>query len=373
MGASIDASLAMSDEDFMNLPMTDDEPEEKEVEVVTEPEEEPEVEEEVEPEVEPEEEEIDEDAEEETEEEVEEGEVEEVEKDAEPEGDKEAPEKEVKEEPTDDTEIDYKALYEQVMAPMKANGKDLTLDNPDDLRKLAQMGSGFQKKMMALKPNLRLMKMLDKNDLLDEAKLSYLIDLDKKNPEAIQKFMKDSGVDPLDIDPDKASDYRPNTYAVGDKELDLDSALEDIKATETYDKTIDILANKWDDSSKEALTDEPNIIRIINDHVADGTYDQIMTVVDRDKMLGKLEGMSDLEAYIQTGKQLQANSTPAKVGEATVIEPSKDTAKQALKLKSQKKAVSKPKKKTTTKVKKDFNPLAMSDEEFSKMADGDFT
>ena len=109
------------------------------------------------------------------------------------------------------TEIDYKKEYERLTASFKANGKDISVANVDEAISLMQMGANYNKKMAALKPNLKLLKLLENNKLLDESKISYLIDLDKKNPEAITKLLKDSGIDPLDVDVNKESEYRPKT------------------------------------------------------------------------------------------------------------------------------------------------------------------
>ena len=41
--------------------------------------------------------------------------------------------------------------------------------------------------------------MLENAGITDENQLAYLIDLSNKNPQAIQKLVKDSGIDPLDM------------------------------------------------------------------------------------------------------------------------------------------------------------------------------
>lgn len=118
---------------------------------------------------------------------------------------------EVKETATTDeatSDIDYEAAYKQLTATFRANGKDIQVNSVEDAITLMKMGANYNKKMAGLKPNLRLMKMLENNNLLDESKLTYLIDLDKKDPEAIKKFIKDSGVDPLDIDTEKDTDRK---------------------------------------------------------------------------------------------------------------------------------------------------------------------
>ena len=84
--------------------------------------------------------------------------------------------------------VDYKAEYEKLLAPFKANGTDMQAQSVEDAIQLMQMGAGFHKKIAALKPAMKQVKLLEKHGLLDEDKLNYLIDLANKKPEAIQSF-----------------------------------------------------------------------------------------------------------------------------------------------------------------------------------------
>ena len=118
---------------------------------------------------------------------------------------------EKKEEVVETPQIDYKAEYERLTQPFKANGKEIKVNSVEDAVELMQMGANYSKKMAALKPHLKLIKMLDKHGLMDESKLSYLIDLNGKNPEAIAKLVKDSGLDPMEMDENKADDYKPTS------------------------------------------------------------------------------------------------------------------------------------------------------------------
>ena len=272
-------------------------------------------------------------------------------------------------------EIDYQAEYNKVMGGFKANGKDIKLNNVDDAVRLMQMGSDYHTKMSALKPNLKLLKMLDNNNLLDEGKLSYLIDLDKKDPNAITKLIKDSGIDPLDVDVSQENAYNPNTYTVSDKEVELDNVLQSIESSATYDRTIDVITNDWDEASKEVLYNDPSIIKVINDHIQTGVYDQINQVIENERMLGRLSGLSNLAAYKQVGDAIQANggfaqqrqTQPAATVQSTQA-PVIDT-----KIKDRKRAASSPKTAPSkSKAKKNFNPLSMSDEDFAKITESDF-
>ena len=273
--------------------------------------------------------------------------------------------------------INYEAEYKKLLTPFKANGKQMQISNVDDAVTLMKMGANYNKKMAALKPNLRLMKMLENNELLDEEKLSYLIDLDKKNPEAVQKFIKESGIDPLDIDTEKDTDYTPSTYTVNDKEVELDGVLDEIRDTPSFQKTIDIVGTKWDASSKKVLIETPAIIRVINEQVENGIFDQITNVIESERMLGRLQGLSDLEAYKQVGDAIQAKGgfsvkNPSTANEETTATTT-HTSQDDPKLKRKKRAAS-----TTrtgpggTKKEDDYNPLALSDAEFEKVAGNDF-
>ena len=232
------------------------------------------------------------------------------------------------------------------------------------------MGANYNKKMAALKPNLKLLKLLENNKLLDEAKLSYLIDLDKKNPEAITKLLKDSGIDPLDVDLEKDSEYKPNTYTVHDKELELDEVLANLQDTPTYGQTLDIVGNKWDGPSKQIVADNPQLLTLINDHVARGIYAVISKEVERERLFGRLNNVTDLEAYKIVGDNLEANGAFDHLNpvQKQVVKVAPLTKKAPdPKLVSKKRAASSTQKTAPSKLPDDFNPLGMSDEEFGKL------
>lgn len=275
--------------------------------------------------------------------------------------------------PEEGAEVDYKSEYEKVFAPFKANGRDITVKSAEDAISLMQMGANYNKKMAALKPNLKLLKMLEKNELLDEAKLSYLIDLDKKNPEAINKLVKDSGLDPMDFDAEKASDYKPKTYTVDEREMELDTVLGDLKDTPSYTRTLEVVGNKWDASSRQVVADAPQLLKVINGHITSGVYDIISAQVDQDRTFGRLDGLTDIEAYRKVGDAIQARGGFDHLGiqgkqappKGTIVTPPKPKV-DSVELRDKKRAASSTKPAAAKSEAKEFNPLAMSDEEFSK-------
>lgn len=288
-----------------------------------------------------------------------------------PEGDKDKPE--------EAKTVDYKAEYERLLAPFKANGRDVQVGSVDDAINLMQMGANYNKKMAALKPNLKLLKLLENNGLLSEEKISFLIDVDKKVPGAINKLVKESGIDPMEIDADKASTYKQSTYAVDDREIELDTVLEELQGSPTYTRTLDVVSNKWDVASKQVISQAPQLLKVINDHMASGIYDVISTEIERERVFGRLQGVSDIDAYRQVGDAIQArggfnhlfpNKGTGGAGQApakpTIVQP-KPKADEAA-LNDKRRAASPTKPVAPSGAPKDFNPLAMSDEEFDKLA-----
>lgn len=265
-------------------------------------------------------------------------------------------------------------LFDRLIGkPIRANGKDIQLNSADEVEQAVKMGLNFTKKMQAMQPHLRVVKMLENNNLLDEAQLSYLIDLSQKKPEAIQKLLHDSQFDPHTVDTDKAASYVPSNHQVSDLEMQFQSALDEVEASETGPELIFEVAKQWDDGSRQALYKDPRILVEINKQKASGVYARISGEVERRRALGDMQGASFLDAYEFVGKELQAKGllspppaavTPERVPVATrVVVPATKVVN------NDKAKAASPTKVTPAPVKQDFSPLAMSDEEFTKFAD----
>lgn len=265
----------------------------------------------------------------------------------------------------------------KLFAPFRANNKEMKIDSVEDAIQLMQMGANYSSKMVALKPNLKVLRTLEKHNLLDEAKINYLIDLDKKDPAAIAKLIADSGIDPLDVNTEESSTYSPKSYAVTNSEVAIAEVLDEIRDSPSFPDTIKIVGNKWDDASRDLIAGNPGVLRLINDHVADGTYEQVMNMVQRERMMGRLTDVPDVVAYDQVGTamrekgllQARGQTPPAQKPTAPqapkkVVVPTENKTKQA------KRAAASPKK-ATPEPKMTFdesiNPLSLSDEEFEKL------
>lgn len=278
-------------------------------------------------------------------------------------------------------EPNYKELYENIMKPFKANGKEIKLENPEEAVKLMQLGAHYTKKMQAITPNIKILRMLETNGMLDENKLNQLIDMSKGNKDAFAKFAKDSGIDPLDIDTEKAVDYKPGNHRVSSAAVELESTLEDVNSSEHGQDLIVDMNHNWDDASKKEIFKEPGLIRVLAAQKESGIYDQIATVVNKQKVLGhpQISTLPFIQAYRLVGETLaqqgllkpkgqpaQAKSdVPAASKQQSELGRGTAPAKKSVTNDAKAKAAS-PSAKSSKKAVQTFNPLALSDEEFLK-------
>lgn len=300
---------------------------------------------------------------------------------AKPEGEGEKPAPEAKPEggqkaEGEETLPDYEAFYKQIMTPFKANGRKIELRTPEEAIRLMQMGANYTRSMQQIAPHRKVLAMLENNGLLDEGKLSFLIDLEKKNPDAIKQLVKDSGIDPLDINTEDKTTYTPGNHSVSDAELKFTTTLEEIASTPEGQETVQIINTTWDQQSKEALWSSPEIMSVIKEQRDSGIYDRIVSEIDRQKTLGTIPASTPfLAAYKHVGDQMVAATTKM------VPEPTQQPALQqqpvVTRVASPKPAATNddkvraaaPTKAAPAKTQTKVNPLAMSDDEFLKQMD----
>lgn len=273
---------------------------------------------------------------------------------------------------TETKEIDYKAAYEAIMKPFKANGKMIELKSPEELIQLAQMGANYTRKLQELQPSKKLLMMLENHDLLDEGKLSFLIDLSKKNPEAIKKLVKDSGLNPLEMDVEAESNYQAGNHRVADEEINFRTALDDVRSTPEGQKSLVLMNSTWDQSSKEVLWKQPALMKIMHQQIESGVYGLISAEVDRKRTLGQISiDAPFLEAYKLVGDEMakagafDALANPTTTGTKTPVAKTVATPNPVVK-NGQQAAAAGATRTSAKPVTKVINPLAMSDEEFLK-------
>lgn len=288
-------------------------------------------------------------------------------------GEEELTEEDEQETSEEDDQNEYKKQLDELFAPFKANSRELQVSSVDEARRLMQMGANYAKKMAALKPHLRLVKTME-NHNVSEQDLSFFIDLKKKDPTAIARFLKDSNIDPLDLDLEKGSEYKPQTYTATDEQVELSQTLSDLKELPGYNDTLDIVGNKWDNQSRQVIKNNPNALRLLQAQVADGTYQKVMAEVEKQRIFGNLDGVSDIEAYDRIGSQMFGQQQESHNEQAPAAKPAPRVIKRTTAKKSdnpdnkrRKKAASLTGGGTGKRTSPEYNPLELSDEDFDKL------
>lgn len=276
-------------------------------------------------------------------------------------------------------EPDYKAFYKKVMAPFKANGKLITLSSPEEVIRLMQMGANYTKKMQALQPYRKVLMMLEDNDLLNEERLSFLIDIDKGDKEAIKKLLRDAKIDPIDIDISEEPKYEPGKHVVTDQRARIVSAIEDVRALPGGSDTLQTIHSTWDKASKDILFQNPEVLGLIHKQMQDGAYERIAAAVEKAQTLGEIPvDVPFLAAYKMVGDTMLAQGALRDLGPEYVPQQAPQTpltrAPVAKRIKKPHKSVSDnqrakaaaPPRNAPKPVKEEVNPLALDDDEFMK-------
>lgn len=270
-----------------------------------------------------------------------------------------------------DKDVDYSAFYSKVMKPFKANGKMITPESEEDVVSLMQMGANYVKKMETIKPALKVLSSLEKNEI-DNDELNHLIDLKNKNPEAIKKFLKDAEIDPSELDLEEESNYKPSNNLVSDEEAVFNDTVKEIQDSPYFDETKKIVTETWDKESRERLLKNPELLKKLNEELELERFDKVQSIVDRERIFGRLKDVNDLDAYIMTVSKLTQEEQPNDSKQTDTKSPSKTEKKvtQVNKTGNKKGAKPTPTKSKAKSVKyTDDEILNMSDEAFLKVAD----
>jgi hypothetical protein len=279
-------------------------------------------------------------------------------------------------EPATEVAVNYEGFYKEIMTPFKANGKMIQLKDPKEAIQLMQMGANYTRKLQELQPHRKMMLMLQNNGLMDEEKLSFLIDLDKRNPEAIKKLVKEAGIDPLDIDTSKEPTYQAGNHKVTDAEANFRQVLEEVGTTPEGKSTLQLINDGWDQASKEVLWKQPELMTTMHNQREAGVYQIVVDEIQRQRTLGTLSANTTfLDAYRIVGDKLLETTAfdhlpaikqlkPVKEAAATVVTTRTAVARPAVKNGDKASAASPSR--STPRTATTVNPLSMSDDDFLK-------
>lgn len=226
--------------------------------------------------------------------------------------------KEVETEISFPEDFNYREAYLQLTKPFKANGKTVVVKDAAEIISLMQKGIGYTAKSQKLQDKLRVAETLEAAGISKED-LNLLIEANRKNPKALQKLIKNSNIDPLDLDlSEESGEYVPNNYEVSDEEVQFKAALEEISSS-TGGQELIANVKGWDAVSKDLVWKQPTLLNVLTEQVENGVYKTISDEVSRRRLVGTIpENTPFLHAYHEVGRQLLEQSSKAKSKDSSV-------------------------------------------------------
>lgn len=201
-----------------------------------------------------------------------------------------------------------------VTAEFTANGRQVRVENPEDVIRLMQMGMNYNKKMEAIKPNMGLIRTLRDNGIVEPSQLQFLLDLQKGDKAAIAKLLKDKKVDSYDLPDLEETPYVPKTEIVSTSQANFDEVLADIRTMPQGAELLQSIGNTWDDTSLEFLQSNPEAMYLVYKDKQSGMYDEVMRTIDVDKAMGRIppewQAKPFVELYEFVATELSKQTAP---------------------------------------------------------------
>lgn len=258
----------------------------------------------------------------------------------------------------------YKEFYEKVLAPFKANGSTIQLKSADEVISLMQMGMDYTRKTQDISRYKKPLLMLERANLLNEDHISFFIDLMSGNQEAVRKLLKDHNIDAFSLpSDDEEINYNAGTHKVTDEQVALTEVFNEVASKENGTAFLMELRG-WDEWTKEQIYAAPDIVKSLFYQKQVGVFDQVVTEVNRLKSIGYIPFDAP---FIKAYNYVAGQMVKAKNQNMGSPSTSRRTAITSNRFSNSHRArsagITRTSPRTTDKY---VNPLSMSDEEFTK-------
>ena len=209
--------------------------------------------------------------------------------------------------------------YEAVTSGFRAAGSQVKVSSPEEAIRLMQQGVDYHRKMNQLQPMRKAWKLLEENNLTDESSLAFLVDVHNKDPEAIAKLIKDSGIETYDL-PDDVSGYTPKQGFANDNQILVDDTVAEALTTPHGQRAMNVIMSEWDPQSKQYFADNPAEINALSEHVRTGVFDHLNQILTTQRALGNVPPhLNNIQAYLELYSAYKARETQQKQQEASKV------------------------------------------------------
>lgn len=203
------------------------------------------------------------------------------------------------------TDLSAEEFRQLVTASFKANHKEFSVDNPEEIRKLMQYGMNYHKKMTELAPHRKALKTLEQHGLLSPDKLNYAIELLQGNKGAIAQLLKEHSVDTFELPDLEEQPYKTGNYLPTDERINFDEKVDELKGSSTGTQVVEYVRGLDSDSFYEIYTN-PNMMDMILNHVESGLFNDATAFLEKERALGKVPAnVKDIDAYAYVAQHLE--------------------------------------------------------------------
>lgn len=232
----------------------------------------------------------------------------------------EEPQEESQEQSQEEEEIDYKAFYDEVTAPIRADGRDFTIKSSSDLRNLVSKGLDYTQKTQQIAPYRKTLAFLRDNNALDDTKLSYMVDLLNKDEKAVKQLIREMTAEPkeegkqklelYDLDPEQEDESQryhfQNKNTITDEQLNFRETFDEVNASEGGNAFLNKINQKFDSSSLDYLYQNPQAIKLLYQADRAGQFDQIMDRMQYNDMIHpeNIQIDNTITRFMKTGQSM---------------------------------------------------------------------
>lgn len=239
-----------------------------------------------------------------------------------------------------DGEINYKQKYEElqksyestkafqdkVTADFKANGKMVKgIDDPEKIVKNLQMSTGLAKKVSEYKKAKPFIEPMEKRGLMQNPdKFDMHMKMEDGDTDAIKQFLKDKGIDPMDLDFEEDFSYKVDSTRIGKEEMIFADMQETADSYGVADKFTSTVLEEWDPESAGKLFDGEQGLTMANQlaaQMANGVYDKVSAIAENMKLTQPgFMGLSSIDQYNEASKVYNSTVTPATTTPQAVVQ-----------------------------------------------------
>lgn len=196
---------------------------------------------------------------------------------------------------------------EAVKRKFKANGQDFEFSDQeimDQFEGVFGKAMDYTQKMQKIAPYRKMISALEEESITQD-QFDMALDILKGDKNAIKKLAADRDIDLTDLSfDDDDTPYNPTSYGKSDFEFQMNEIEDAISKDPEYNTTVDVIDKQWDDSSRKAIANDPNIIMGLHHDIKSGVYSKVAPEALKLQMLDG-NSKSSLDYYLLAGAELQ--------------------------------------------------------------------